>query len=371
MRRKKILSVILALVMVFGSVIPIAALPEHNYEICNVSNILPIGDVTIVSSRFVEDSNLGLTMMESIDEYYRVIRTLVRDDVNPARVVLDIHAEASAILLMMGMNQYFIDGMSCEDLEFIAFSPSISTLASYSRIDQFGNSVYIDRVTAHAIAEEARQAELEMMQFFNNPMGLYGYNIQPFNSGSRHDGVMSLFHLASQNWSNRNSFMFHTDATWLNEPFMRLTDSIGSTAMSITADVTRAWAGGFSYTENIIGPGSITSQRISRNIQPEFRTNGNWNGAGILFSLPRTWSDGWWSVTHRNMMAFSRFYGLLSHTTVHSFNSIGSYYHTSVSLNIRPSLSIGLGRSGVAASIGLSIALRYVIPRHVQLTVLP
>jgi len=360
MLNKKHLSIWLAVVLILGTVFPVAAQTRD--------------EVAIISSRVVKCAHTGSFISEQVDEHHRVIRTFERAGNIHKRGFTDAHAEARATLLMLGMRPYNIGRLSPEQLEFIASSPRIQAIASYTKTDTYGNTIFVEPTAAYAAAERANKAELEALDYLlqqsSSPDALV--DNQPLTVGYFNDGIMSLIHIAVASASDPARYTFITDALWLQMPWSRRTDSVGSVASSIAVDFS-SMGGWYSYQRRSVVGANITYHFYSRTATTQHRISGAWQGTAAIVNMPLdTTVTRPIFVMHRhsNLNAVNVFEGLMVHPQlITNFNSIGAHYHSGFGIGaITPIVSISFGVGGVAASIGLAPTWHVVTTRrHVPL----
>lgn len=359
MSNKRILSVLLALSLVLATVLPVVAQTRH--------------EAGIVSPRVAKCAQTGLFVTSQVDEYHRVTKTVKRIESTHTQEFSNNPAKARAILLRLGVRPYNIGRLSPDQLDFVANSPRITSVISYTKGDGSGNVIFLDPATAYSEAERANRAELDALESILQQQSRPDFfvDIDPKTGGHLNDGIMSLIHVAAASDSDPSRYLFITDALWLQMPSSRRTDSVGSVASSIAVDF-GSMAGWYSYQRRTTTGSHVTDHLYSRIATTQHRTNGSWQGTAALLNMPL---DA--TVTrpifimhrHSNFNAVNIFEGLVVHPQlITNFNSIGAHYHKGIGIGaINPTVSISFGVEGVAASIGLSPTLHVTTRRHVPL----
>jgi hypothetical protein len=264
--------------------------------------------------------------------------------------------EAVAVLLKMGMGQYFVDRIPNDQLLRLANSIYIQSIVTYVRYDVFGNSEYVEPAVAHQVAESSRIAEDSGYVFEETTNGFLPRNT---------DGLLRLEHIAFR--ETAVSMVFYTNAHWVEMPLQRRIDSIGSIADNIALEE-GTFGGWISYeSRRYERIGNTLHFRdttfvgmVPRNTAESFVINGNFRGWALAFEMPNTGimrMPGWnreYHLVPRDVRISFAFAGDIQHAV--SFNSIPSYTH-SVSgasgwSNVSISISIPLGAASM--SIGLS-----------------
>jgi len=326
--------------------------------------------IKIISYNTIECPTFGFIIVEEIDEYNRISRTFERGEGNQlgARTCVSSLQETKALLLALGMDEYFINRLSDEELNAFVTTPHININVSYSMVDALGNKTYIAPSMAYAYADAAREEVSPANFSFEN-------GIQPMNTTS--NGVMRLSHITSRAsryrdgvfWAGHN---FITQTHWLVSPSFdrNVQDSIGSTAMNITpCTQVHSW---LSYTMVRRIVDRNTGLDVSRSYLDYWRMlqgdthrliNGSWQGMVLLFTLPEDvviLNSPWphMSTVYQFFdfrISMTYFAYMQFQNIQQSFASIGAYYHNTRKFGLfigSPTLSISPG-SGVSASIGL------------------
>ncbi len=207
-----------------------------------------------------------------------------------------------------------------------------------------GNAVYIDENDALAAAQVNAEEQAQMeARISGEPM------IQPRAQDTYEDSYMRVFYLVS--YLGNSAYNFSTDARWLTMPFFRGYDSIGACAMNgtVTPGTESGWVS-YDITEFIGGNSTTDSDRYDISNRKR-AVKGNWYGSAGIFNLPTDRHIGDTSTIYKNFKAHYEYEG---HANSTYFNTIGSYDHSKLRLNLAPSASIDLN-GDFSASIGLEI----------------
>ena len=333
-----------------------------------------VDGVRIISEQIIEYSDFGFSIIEKIDENHRIIRVIERNDALHTQFSSDIYTKATTILTLLGISSFSIERMAYEQLEFIALSPNIQGIISYSRVDELGYVTYIEPSVAYFEAERAIKEELAEIELLAHMAryNLFEYESIQHNSGGagiKNDGIMRLMHVVTQNHLDRERYRFVTKAEWLQMPFARRVDSIGSIATSIAIDFDSISSFyGFDRRTQIGDTFSWHSHTYIPTSQ--HRINGSWQGIAAILNMPSDVTmvyPVFISHRHTNFYAFNIFDGLIVHPQLATnFNSVGSHYHNGFGIGqFNPSVSITL--RGISASIGLDPSLQNTTRRDVSL----
>ena len=311
MTMKKMISLALAACMALALTVPVGAASTENKN---------AGEV-----RTVVQGPYSFVVTEQTDEYGRVTRTYHRDiamdaDDNSGDVdstvdgaVTDNYAETKALLLVLGMEQEFIDNLSPETLAEIASSQDLSGVVSYVKSGTNGDVTIVDEKTA--LRESAAK---------QGGISTYEQGTEEF------DGYIRVFHQVTHQGGGK--FLYVTDARWLKMPRFKTNDSIGSSALDCTM-TPGTESGWYSYTKtkrsnnNVSGSGPIAIKASDKH----YILEGNgWIGAAAIVNIPEDDSD----YKYTNFKAHFQYNGHRTNTSSPGyFMSIGNYCHTKASVS--------------------------------------
>lgn len=221
-----------------------------------------------------------------MNENHQVIRTYTPQATSSTYSTRGTESTPSAedILEAMGLEQSFIDNMRLETLAVIQNSDYITTIVSYTKTDVEGNTSYISEEYANAVIEI-----IETMKE-NNSATTYAYGEE---QDYDEDEYMRIWHMAVHDTTSEEdgTYIFSAAGRWLNMPFIRAWDAIGSSAQNCTYTPYT----GYGYTQNdivhFLAGGNVTSieQDVVTPISPDDykdTNNNGWVGAAAVFNLP-------------------------------------------------------------------------------------
>lgn len=338
------------------------------------------------------NSEVGFQITESVDACNRVIRTYqsntesdqTRPDEDSIVNDCDDYAETKALLLALGMEQDFIDGLSDDKLEKYAASKQMTAVTAYTKTDENGDVTFVSETEAvreAAIINAATKyngeavllapelqseiggsylsfTEKGISKIKNRISVLAGGTVQTRkNNGNKvfQDSYMRIFFLVS--YMGDGYYFYSTTATWLTMPFFRWKDSIGSCAQDcVVNNGTRS--GWYSYDETYVNFNQVsnTTRKVTLNSSNyKNAVNGSWDGSAAIVNLPTDSSSNYTSVTYNNFKAYYSYEASVKYPKeVSRFNATATYDHATVRINIDPSISIDL-KGNASASIGLEV----------------
>jgi hypothetical protein len=262
--------------------------------------------------------------------------------------ILQSPEKTRSLLRSLGMGEDFIDMLTEEDLREYARCKSIVGITSYTKTDTEGNVVNVSEEEATSNAGARSLPEQDLVDPTPGPAGAY--------SNTYEDAYMSMYYQVMYFGNGR--YRFSVDATWLDEPFWRLTDSLGACAQGFAIDYDTCE--GYYRCEE-------TSPQIP-NIQPIQRTESfgsddfmdahenGWDGVAVTFNLRTDISGvGVIGTAYENHMAHCHFYGFIRYPDLNTyFNTTATYSHSIVTLILNPSISIS--QEGMGWGIGLGVS---------------
>ena len=260
--------------------------------------------------------------------------------------------------------EYFFTFLCC--ILYYIEGEQIVVATSYSKTDLNNNKTYLDESTA---LQEATILKEEQNQIkINKALGreLYANYSDTFK-----DSYMKLTYAVT--YKGNGSYLYSVDSTWLTMPFFRGYDSIGSCAMNGT--VTNSTRSGYytydaTYINNGTG-GTVTYDKGKKTSITNFKNavKGNWYGSVGIFNLPNDINNSYATTFYDNLKAHYQYRGHVSSPSESRwFNTVASYDHSTIALNVdTPSVSIDLNGE-ISASIGLSIT-GHVDTRSVELEI--
>lgn len=296
----------------------------------------------------IQTENYKYTFFEKTSDNYALVRTFDNSTVKSKNNENEGFGEIKSILVALGLEEGIVNRLSDNTLHELATSNQIMTTTTYSKYDENGNLVYVPEEIA--LTESLRiQAEC---QLDNNT----GISTQGYEDTYR-DSYMKLTYLVSH--LGNGEHLFSIDAVWLTDPFWQGLDSIGACAMNFTVD-NSSRSGFYYYTKTVLNHSDGTSSEAiyGNNIASsdmENAVNGNWYGSAAILNLPNDIHTEYSSTVYSNYTAHYQYKGHIAFPDVHQwFNTVGSYYHSTIAIAISPSISIKLNGSA-SASIGIHL----------------
>lgn len=252
------------------------------------------------------------------------------------------------LLLALGMEQSFIDNLSNEDLEAYATSPKIVATTAYTKTDAVDDVTYLDE-------EDAVQgAEAVLAASANKVMSGQSQAARILAQDTYQDSYMRVFYCVA--YLGNGNYSFSTDARWLTMPYFRGTDSIGSCAQNGTV-TDRTRNGYYEYdsteTKNDGNPVKRSYHTVMNSGSFKNAINGNFYGSAAVISLPNDTYSSQFSMVYSNYKFHYEYTGHVNYPTMPSyFNTTGTYDHSTIGIDVSPSVSIDL--KGPSGSIGLN-----------------
>lgn len=270
------------------------------------------------------------------------------------------------LLTALGMEEESVNNLSAETLKEFSEGSQIIVSTIYSKTDSHNNVTYLDESVA---LEEASILKEQQDNIKTNIAR--GINTYADYSDTFKDSYMKLTYAVT--YKGNGSYLYSVDSTWLTMPFFRGYDSIGSCAMNGT--VTNSTRSGYytydaTYINNGTG-GTVTYDKGKKTSITNFKNavKGNWYGSVGIFNLPNDINNSYATTFYDNLKAHYQYRGHVSSPSESRwFNTVASYDHSTIALNVdTPSVSIDLNGE-ISASIGLSIT-GHVDTRSVELEI--
>lgn len=355
MTMKKMISLALAVCMALALAVPVGAVATESQNSGEVKTVV--------------QGSYSFVITEQTDEYGRVTRTYHRDlamdaddnscdaDSTIAGDANDNYAEVKALLLVLGMEQDFIDNLSSETLEELASSQDFSGEVSYVKSDAKGNTEIVDEQTALRGSAISNQGDISTCE----------QDVDTF------DNYIRVFHQVTHQGAGK--FLYVTDARWLNMPRFKTDDSIGSSAQNCTA-TPGTGSGWYSYTKTNRSNGTVSDSGknvIKTSDKYIVKGDEGWVGSAAIVNIPEDDMD----YKYKNFKAHYQYNGHITNTSNHGwFMSIGTYCHTKasatfsgISIQLRSMSLKGNTENIVGGLIGLRIGMAreaYAVPLEVE-----
>lgn len=337
---KKLIGLLLTSVMVITLAIPASA-----------ASTMSAGKQQRVN---VNDYSFEISVYE--DENHVVTKTYTRPQ--NERKASNTIPETKALLSALGMSEARINKLSVSTLEKFGNSEEIAITSAYTKRNENSNELtYLTKAEAEREAAELSGLQEEYISRLTSEEthGTRGYKPNDSNvPGVFEDSYMYITHTVAR--EGTESYFFTTSAQWLTMPYFRGKDSIGSCAMDCTVTPNTA-SGEYSYGVQIVQYGESYYDTVEGSISDiRTKTSDGWHGVAGLIDLPNdVISTNTTSRYYRNYTAYIEYSGHISSPSeIRWFNSVGTYDHSTVTLNVNPGISIDFS-GNVAASIGLSI----------------
>lgn len=293
--------------------------------------------------RTVTANGYTLTILEQVMENGQTVRTyhnpkanLCQEEATSTMSTENKQAKAEAILTALGMDEQYISDIPEDTLIESADCEQIVTTISHTKRDADGNVTYLaDAEMAEVAATLAQKPE-------DSYENLYS------------DEYMTVTHCVY--YYGDALFKFTTNARWRTMPVWRRTDSIGSCAPDIAIDNDMR-NGVIRYTKATYLSGTDTTMvdEVTETITDIANVvNGDWYGSAGTFNLPNDYHLAGMSVTYTGFRAYYEYEAYVQYPGLETyFNSVGTYAHTIINVDLEPSITIGPGKE-VSFSIGIS-----------------
>lgn len=309
------------------------------------------------TEKVVTVEGYAFVITEQEDENHIISRTYVKSE-SKARSIVSPN-ETKALLKALGMREERIEKLSTATIQDFSDSNQIVITSSYTKYNEVSKELtYLTEQTAieeaTAVKEEQETYHLRMA----NGGGPETRDYKPNESdipGEFEDTYMYMTHAAA--YKGNGSYLFTTDAQWLTMPYFRGDDSIGSCAMDCTVTPNTA-SGAYSYGVRYLEHTGETYYDTSEGAITDIRTKSvnGWHGVAGIFDMPNNVYDEHGTSRHyENFDAYLEYRGhITSPDETRWFNSVGTYDHSVLTLDVSPSINIDFN-GDVSASIGLSV----------------
>lgn len=255
---------------------------------------------------------------------------------------MDVYETARAILRQVGYPESIIKAMPEDKLLQVADSRRIETKEEYVYISPDGEAV--------SSSKEQYEAEQNMSD------GISVLTTKP--STPTEYSWAKLQTWVMQGNTERTSYSYSAECTWLTRPFWRMDDyiAVGVTEGSVKAESALSI---FTYTRTDLGTGASTDEYRTKSGQSEMKVPGKY--AYAFFNLPNNLASGG-SDGSVSRIIYTGFHMMIwldgtmtnaSHTV--PMNVVSAYFHQKVV--VVASVDVSFGGSGLGAS--LSISPRY------------
>ena len=346
--RKNILSIAIALILLFSLTLPSFATNSYS-----------------LTEKDVEINGYNFTISEKSDPSYIITSTYISPKTRTIRSI----DETKALLVALGVEERIIENLSLDDLQLYATSEQIYVSNSYSKSNAVTNeTTYLPKETALSAAEDLTiQQEEYYDNYINNPTS----NIMPYSSmpnysnvpGEFLDSYMQITQVVSH--QGNGNLSFRVNAKWLSLPWFRGYDSLGISAMDCVL-TTNSGKCKFTCTEADILTGYETIYRTieetsSGSKLPVINSSG-WCASAGVFHLP---SDdlnteiGATSYKYSNFEVELTYAGrIASPSEPRSYYVLATYDHSVLNLDFSAP-TIGINTDGeLSGSVGISISRR-------------
>ncbi|MBQ6670120.1 MAG: hypothetical protein IJM80_00650 [Firmicutes bacterium] len=311
----------------------------------------------------VESMGYEFTLHELVGSDYSVTREYHKAENGDGALSVE---KTRALLYALGMNDTEVNAHSDEELSDIANIETIGITVTYSKENEVtGETVYLPEDIALSGAElNLEQRELHasskdqlIQDAYQDYIDIENGIIDPVtyevNSSNPYvDTYMRITVSSSLVSGTSATYKLSTYATWLTMPSFRWKDAVGVSANYCTL-VAGSESGYYSYKQALTIEGNTTTSTIRTNITGsnlKNPVNGNWYGAAGIFNLP---NDGYDSSTDSgvectNLFAYITCKMLVAQTSTTSFNVVGSYAHSKLSVAFSVGATFAEGSGGVS-----------------------
>ena len=254
------------------------------------------------------------------------------------------HHTTRTILAQLGMDEFFINQLTDEQLDEYANAKSFVGISSYIKTDVDGNISYVSKSdaikSAYAINNNFDQIIFD------------GDGHLDSASASFSDEYLHIYLLII--YKGNGTYKFSTDAEWLTLPYFRGNDSLGICAQNISI-INSSRSGWISTTceyDTRLGSSSETQKNTFTASDMQNVTNGVWDGSAALFNLPNNFIDVEFQQIYSEIKTHYEFNARVQYPSLESyFNASATYSHSELGLAFSPSISID--SNGPSASIGI------------------
>ena len=311
----------------------------------------------------VESMGYEFTLHELVGSDYSVTREYHKAENGDGALSVE---KTRALLYALGMNDTEVNAHSDEELSDIANIETIGITVTYSKENEVtGETVYLPEDIALSGAElNLEQRELHasskdqlIQDAYQDYIDIENGIIDPVtyevNSSNPYvDTYMRITVSSSLVSGTSATYKLSTYATWLTMPSFRWKDAVGVSANYCTL-VAGSESGYYSYKQALTIEGNTTTSTIRTNITGsnlKNPVNGNWYGTAGIFNLP---NDGYDSSTDSgvectNLFAYITCKMLVAQTSTTSFNVVGSYAHSKLSVAFSVGATFAEGSGGVS-----------------------
>lgn len=311
---------------------------------------LETGEIEIKSIENLEIRGFPITEIVSTDN--RIIRTYTNSQMGNLNRNNKSQEEGNDnikdLLMVLGMEQDFIDSLTDEDLEDYANCQSLVGNISYQKTTPEGEVSYVSQQEAEQESQRIRSErekiirDLESGSIQSRQDTLNGTRSNDLTwQWEPDDGYIRMFYMLTRYADN--SFRFSSDVRWLNMPTNRRTDTLGSVAQNST--VSSLGSGWYEYDYTQIGYDGKKSEHYSKfnipssSISSDF-TNG-WSGCAASFKLPKDVFSQNVSQWYYDFKVHYEYRGHLQDPNKEQyFNTICTYTHSKIGIDISPSIGI-------------------------------
>ena len=340
--RKRIFAMFLTIVMVLGVTVPMHSMDTQ-------AQLL---DEIVGTSMLFEVDGFMFEITESVDNYYRVTRTLERDASLLARADHADLAEARAALYALGMQPIHIELMPEDELMVIATSPLMSATISYIEEDEQGNTRYVSGDYAVMQAAQINAHVFEQM----DALASDELSIAPMLRPTPPEVIggtsyIRIYHLVTR-MANPMQYMFHSQAIWLSMPTFRNFGSLGSIASQMEF-IVGSGRGLVHYNRHFANTVDFNVRDIPASDLSGPVPYHGWVGGGAVFRLPRDTTSDAFPFWYTNFGATYSFRGQLPQS-VSVFTSRATYTHRTVNISLSPSIFASTTGVGVSLGIGFN-----------------
>lgn len=336
LKKKNLLSLILALCLCYALAAPAWAADDDIYEEKNV-------DVNGYTFNILEKVN---------NEDFTIIKTYI----NPTpfsmeRNSVDIE-RAKALLIALGMDEGAIALWDDETILAFANAEKITSADSYYKTDDEKNIV-TQLPKDVAISEAAVLSEQQKEEFFEKALNQQDGDIELYGSKEFNNGYIKVYHAAA--YQGGHDYIFSTDSLWLTMPRDRGYDSISASSQATNIEYDDA-RGSWGCRQTYVDDGNVTEKYISgTNFERTTGPNlGSWSGAAGIFKLFSDAASSGTSVKYDDFRTHYQYKGgIVDYGSNKEFTCAGIYSHARAKLNVVPSFSFP------DDSLGFGISLNY------------
>lgn len=316
-----------------------------------LSFAIVLGYMPLTGYASMSENEYGIE--KTTDEKNRIIRVYTKNNSNrdeQGSRSTDIQEnDIKKVLLEMGFGEEIIDNMPEEELNNYCSAKTITTITSYTCSSSDGS--------VHTISEAEALSAIQQ----NRTEASLANSVTPT---PYEDSYMRIVLTITE--QGGGLYHYGVIAAWLTSPNCRFFDSLGI-CIQECALVNNSRGGYMNYTREVT---NVATGSQSRYAEVEYfdhsnfrnTANGSWDGSAAILDLPgddtETDEDDHIKERMYNIAAYYYFDAYVQEPDGSlNFNVTATYSHAYLSFGISPEVSIGIGKDGVSASIGLSFGI--------------